>query len=279
MRDAVTPNALGRAGATDALDPLANESIAILRESYATAEHPALLWSMGKDSNTLLWLARKAFFGRVPFPVVHVDTGLEFAEIYAFRDRLAEAWRLDLVVALCPPIEAMDPSLPPNARSASRKTAGLRDIIAQRGFDAVIAAIRRDEQSTRAKERVFSPRGGDNAWNFREQPPEFWGHFAIDPPPGGHLRVHPLLGWSEIDVWRYVAREGVPVPDLYFARNGMRYRSLGERDITVPVASAATTIDEIIAELEASRTPERAGRTMDHESEDAFERLRAAGYM
>ncbi|HSE76800.1 MAG TPA: sulfate adenylyltransferase subunit CysD [Alphaproteobacteria bacterium] len=263
----------------DALDALADDSMAILREAYATARRPALLWSMGKDSNVMLWLARQAFFGRVPFPVVHVDTGLEFAEIYAFRDRLAEEWRLDLIVAPCPPLEAMDPSLPPNARSASRKTAGLRDIIAKRGFDVVIAAIRRDEQGTRAKERVFSPRGGDNAWNFREQPPEFWGHFALDAPPDGHLRVHPLLGWSELDVWRYVARQGVPVPELYFAKNGARYRSLGERDITVPIPSAATTIEAIIAELETSRQPERAGRTMDHEAEDAFERLRAAGYM
>ncbi len=261
------------------LDALAHDSVAILREAYATAERPTMLWSMGKDSNTLLWLARKAFFGRVPFAVVHVDTGLEFPEVYAFRERIAAAWRLELIVAPCPPIEDMDPSLPPNARSASRKTAGLRDVIARQGFDAVIAGIRRDEQSTRAKERVFSPRGSENAWNFREQPPEFWGHFAIEPPPGGHLRVHPLLAWSEIDIWRYVAREGVPVPELYFAKNGMRYRSLGERDITVPVPSHAASVEDIIAELEATRTPERAGRTMDHETEDAFERLRAAGYM
>jgi sulfate adenylyltransferase subunit 2 len=164
-----------------------------LREAYATAERPALLWSMGKDSNVMLWLARRAFFGRVPFPVVHVDTGLEFAEIYAFRDRLAEEWRLDLLVAPCPPLEAMDPTLPPNARSASRKTAGLRDIIAKRDFDAVIAAIRRDEQTTRAKERVFSPRGDDNAWKFREQPPELWGHFALGAPPGGSAVISGVL--------------------------------------------------------------------------------------
>ena len=173
----------------------------------------------------------------------------------------------------------MDQSLPPNARSASRKTAGLKQVIADHGFRGIVAGIRRDEQSTRAKERVFSPRGSESKWDFRSQPPEFWGHFATTVPEGGHVRIHPLLSWSEVDIWRYIKREQIPVVPLYYARNGMRFRSLGESDITVPVKSDASTIDEIIAELETTRVPERAGRTMDHEAEDSFERLRVDGYM
>ena len=137
----------------------------------------------------------------------------------------------------------------------------------------------RDEEATRAKERVFSPRGVDGSWQFRDQPAEFWDQFMSPPPPATHLRIHPLLHWSEIDVWRYTEREAIPVNPLYFARDGKRYRSLGEKNITAPVASTAATIADIIAELETTRTPERAGRLMDHEAEDAFERLRTAGYM
>ena len=126
---------------------------------------------------------------------------------------------------------------------------------------------------------MFSPRSASGAWDFRHQPLELWGQFQTDVPAGSHVRVHPLLAWTELDVWRYVKREGIPVVPLYFARDGKRYRSLGERDITHPIASEAATLDAIIAELAASDEPERAGRAMDHESEDAFERLRAAGYM
>ena len=263
----------------DHLDRLESESITILREAFAAVDRLGMLWSMGKDSNAGIRLARKAFFGRVPFPVIHVDTGLEFPEVYAFRDRMAREWGLDLIAAPCPPIESMDPTLPPNARSASRKTAGLKNAIARHGFTGIIACIRRDEQSTRAKERVFSPRGAEARWEFRTQPPEFWGHFATRVPPGGHVRIHPLLGWTEVDVWRYVQREQISVVELYFAKDGRRFRSLGESDITVPMRSTAATLAEIIAELETIRTPERAGRTMDHEAEDSFERLRVEGYM
>ena len=126
---------------------------------------------------------------------------------------------------------------------------------------------------------MFSPRTAGGAWQFRDQPAEFWDHFMTQPPPDTHLRIHPLLHWTEIDVWRYTAREGIPVNPLYFARDGKRYRSLGEKNITAPVASQAATIEQIIAELETTRTPERAGRLMDSESEDSFERLRTSGYM
>jgi sulfate adenylyltransferase subunit 2 len=199
--------------------------------------------------------------------------------MYAFRGRYAKEWDLDLIVEACPPIEAVDATLPPAARSAARKTEGLKLALAKHGFDGLFAGIRRDEEATRAKERVFSPRSTDGNWDVRDQPPEFWNHFNAAPPRGAHLRVHPILHWTEADIWHYTRREGLPIIPLYLSREGKRYRSLGDRDITFPVASDASSIDEIITELEATRTPERAGRAMDHESEDAFERLRTAGYL
>jgi len=261
------------------LDQLESQSVYILREAFNRIDRLAMLWSLGKDSNVMVWLARKAFFGHVPFPVMHIDTGRKFPEMYAFRDRYSREWNLNLILEPCPPVEATDPTLPPAARSAARKTLGLRDAIAKHGLHGIIAGIRRDEESVRAKERVFSPRGDSGQWDFRDQPAEFWDHFNTDFPAGTHLRVHPLLHWTERDIWRYIRRERIPVVDLYFAKAGKRYRSLGDSDITFPMQSEAATIDDIIAELEATSAPERAGRAMDRETEDAFERLRAAGYM
>ncbi len=263
----------------DQLDRLEHQSIYIIREAFNKIDELAMLWSLGKDSNVMIWLTRKAFFGHVPFPLVHIDTGMKFPEMYAFRDQYRDQWKLNLIVGDCPPVEEMDGSLPPAARSAARKTAGLRRLLDDHGFTGVIAGIRRDEQATRAKERVFSPRGQTGSWNFRDQPPEFWDQFNTDFPPGTHLRIHPLLHWTEVDIWRYTRRERIPTIDLYFARNGKRYRSLGDRDITNPVASTATTIEEIIEDLATTKVAERAGRAMDHEAEDAFERLRADGYL
>jgi sulfate adenylyltransferase subunit 2 len=263
----------------DDLDRLEADSIHILREAYASLRPLVMLWSLGKDSNAMIWLARKAFLGEVPFPVAHLDTGLEFPETYAFRERYAKEWGLKLIDDACPPIEEVDPNLPPNSRLAARKSLGLRQALTRHGFKGVIAGIRRDEQATRAKERVFSPRGANGAWDFRDQPPEFWDSYHPAPPPDGHVRVHPLLRWTELDVWRYIQRESIPVVPLYFAKNGKRYRSLGEIGITFPIDSDAADIPSILAELAATRAPERAGRAMDHDSEDAFERLRAAGYM
>ena len=261
------------------LDALESQSVYILREAFNKIEPLAMLWSLGKDSNVMVWLARKAFFGRVPFPVMHLDTGKEFPETYAFRARYAAEWGLELIADACPPIEQSDASLPPASRFTARKTEGLKAALAKYGFRGIIAGIRRDEQATRAKERVFSPRGQTGQWDFRDQPPEFWDQYKTDYPPETHLRIHPLLHWTEIDIWRYIQREEIPVVPLYFARNGRRYRSLGEEGITFPIESNAATIAEIIAELERTRTEERAGRAMDHEAEDAFERLRADGYM
>ena len=261
------------------LDVLESRTIYILREAFNKFDKLAMLWSIGKDSNAMVWMAKKAFFGYVPFPLIHIDTGKKFPEMYEFRERYAEEWGLDLRKGTCPPVEEMDPTLPPAARSAARKTAGLKAMLDKEGFTGVIAGIRRDEEGTRAKERVFSPRGETNTWDFRDQPPEFWDQFKTDFAPGTHLRIHPILHWTEIDIWRYTQREGIPIVDLYFAKNGKRYRSLGDQDITFPVESNASTFDEIIAELQETKIAERSGRAMDHESEDAFERLRADGYM
>jgi sulfate adenylyltransferase subunit 2 len=173
----------------------------------------------------------------------------------------------------------MDPTLPPATRAAARKTEGLKNYLHDENPQGIIVGIRRDEEATRAKERIFSPRSVGGTWDVRAQPPELWGYYTTDVPHGAHVRVHPLLHWTELDVWRYTQRENIPYVDLYLARNGMRYRSLGEKNITVPIASTAATLDEIIAELAATREPERAGRVMDNESEDSFERLRSAGYM
>ena len=261
------------------LDRLESQSVYIFREAFNKIERLGMLWSVGKDSNVMLWLARKAFFGHVPFPLIHIDTGKKFREMYEFRDRYAKEWNLNLIIGDCPPIEEMDPSLPPATRAAARKTAGLKTLLAEHGFTGIVAGIRRDEEGTRSKERVFSPRGETGQWNFRDQPPEFWGQFNTDFPPGTHVRIHPLLQWTEIDIWRYIEREAIPMVDLYFSKDGKRYRSLGDEDITHPIDSDATTIAEIIAELEVTKVAERSGRAMDHEAEDAFERLRVDGYM
>ncbi|HZO46132.1 MAG TPA: sulfate adenylyltransferase subunit CysD [Xanthobacteraceae bacterium] len=263
----------------DRLNELESQSIFIFREAFARLKNIALLWSLGKDSNVMVWLARKAFFGRVPFPVMHVDTGRKFPEMYEFRERYGKEWQLDLVVEPCPPLESVDPTLPPAARSAARKTEGLKLALAKHGFDGLIAGIRRDEEATRAKERVFSLRGVEGGWDVRDQAPEFWNHFNASPPRGAHVRVHPILQWTEADIWAYTRREGIPIIPLYLARDGKRYRSLGDADITFPVESNARTIDEVIAELEVTKVSERSGRAMDHESEDAFERLRVSGYL
>ena len=263
----------------DHLTRLENQSIYILREIFRFSKNIALLWSLGKDSNVMIWLAFKAFLGRIPFPVVHVDTRKKFKEMYDFRDKYEKKWKIKLIKGFCPDIDTIDVTLPPAARSAARKTEGLKKIILEQSLKGVIAGIRRDEQGTRAKERFFSPRDGDGTWNIKEQPPEFWNQFNISYPNNVHLRIHPLLSWTEIDIWRYIKREKIPIVNLYFAKDGKRYRSLGDKDITKPVLSEARNIDEIIYELERSKVSERSGRLMDHEEENVFERLRTNGYL
>jgi sulfate adenylyltransferase subunit 2 len=265
----------------DHLDALESQSIYIFREAFNRLDRLAMLWSIGKDSNVMLWLARKAFLGHVPFPVLHVDTTYKIPEMIAFRDAKAKEWGLNLIVhkneeALA---SGMHPSRGRVVCCTALKTEPLKAVLAKHDFTGVFAGIRRDEEGTRAKERVFSPRGEHAEWNFRDQPPEFWDQYKTDFAPGTHLRIHPILHWTELDVWRYIKREGIPVVELYFSKNGKRYRSLGCAPCTFPIDSPASTVDEIIRELETTRISERSGRAQDQEAEDAFERLRADGYM
>ena len=276
----------------DHLDRLESQSVYIFREAFHKIDHIAMLWSFGKDSTVMIHLARKAFFGHLPFPLVHCDTALEMDEVYAYRDRYVKEWNIDFKSEICPPLESTDASLPHSARVAARKTGGLKNVIKKYGYNAIIAGIRRDEEGTRAKERYFSPRDVEGAWDVKDQPPEFWDQFTTDFPKGTHLRIHPLLHWTELDIWLYIKRENIPVVPLYFAKpyhdfegksfggKMMRFRSLGEKGITWPLESNASSIDEIIKELEVTKVSERSGRPMGaDEDEGSFEKLRADGYM
>lgn len=276
----------------DHLDLLEAESMYIFREAFNKIDNIAMLWSFGKDSTVMIHLARKAFFGNIPFPLIHCDTELEMDEVYAYRDKYVKEWNIKFISEVCPPIETTDPTLPNAARVAARKTGGLKSVISKHNFNAIISGIRRDEEGTRAKERFFSPRSNEGHWDVKDQPPEFWNQYMTDFPPETHVRVHPLLHWTELDVWEYIKREDIPMVPLYYARRYnefegrdfggklMRFRSLGERGITWPVESEADTIDKIIAELRTTKVSERSGRPMGaDEDESSFERLRADGYM
>jgi sulfate adenylyltransferase subunit 2 len=269
----------------DPLSRLENQSIYILREAFNRFEKLAMLWSIGKDSTVLLWLARKAFFGHVPFPLVHVDTTYKIPSMIEYRDRLCRDWNLKLVVGKNEAV-LREGRTYPNGRATRVECCGtlkkdaLKTVLAEHGFHAVIVGVRRDEEPTRAKERYFSPRDRNMEWNVADQPPELWDQFKTDFEPGAHIRVHPLLPWTELNIWEYIEREQVPVIPLYFANErGERYRSLGCYPCTGAIASRARTVREIIEELRQTRTPERAGRAQDQESEDAFEKLRRDGYM
>nr|WP_222615452.1 sulfate adenylyltransferase subunit CysD [Persicimonas caeni] len=270
------------------LDELEAQSIFIIREAFNKFDNLGMLWSMGKDSSVLLWLARKAFFGHVPFPVMHVDTSYKIPEMIQFRDELADQWNLDLRVGQNKAeIEAGNTFPVGNATRVEccsmLKKDALQDLIAANDMHAIFLGIRRDEEGTRAKERYFSPRDKDFAWDFKDQPPELWDQFKTDFEPGTHLRIHPLLHWTEVNIWEYIDRERIPTLSLYFADSSddgtMRYRSLGCAPCTDGIASTANTVPDIIAELKATKVSERSTRAQDQESEDAFELLRASGYM
>jgi sulfate adenylyltransferase subunit 2 len=269
----------------DYLSKLENQSIYIFREAFNKFENLAMLWSIGKDSTVLLWLARKAFFGHVPFPLVHVDTSYKIPSMIEYRDRLAREWNLQLVVGRNEEALRQGATFPNGQATRVEccgrlKKDGLKAVLEQHHFTGVIVGVRRDEDPTRAKERYFSPRDKNMEWNVTDQPPELWDQFKTDFDPGSHIRVHPLLHWTELNIWEYIERENIPVIPLYFANDkGERYRSLGCFPCTFPIKSKARTVREIIEELRQTRTPERAGRAQDQESEDAFEKLRRDGYM
>jgi len=263
------------------LDKLENQSIFIIREAYSQFRNVAMLWSIGKDSTCLLWLVRKAFFGRIPFPALHIDTGYKFKEIYEFRDRYAREWNLNLLVARNE--EAIAAGMGPDKGKFNccneLKTVALKQAIARYGFKALYLGIRRDEHGIRAKERVFSPRDEDFEWDYKNQPPELWDQYKTKAAEEEHLRIHPLLGWREIDIWQYIQKENIPVTSLYFARNGKRLRSIGCETCCGPVDSDADTIDKIIDELKTTRVSERSGRAQDKESDYMMQKLRSLGYM
>lgn len=265
----------------DHLKNLENHSVYIIREAYANLQPVAALWSMGKDSTVLIWLIRKAFFGRLPFPIVHVDTSLKLPGMIAYRDMMAREWGAQLVVGMNN-VALTAGTGPENGRvecCTQLKTEALQAVIKEHGFKSILLGIRRDEEGTRAKERIFSPRNIDFEWNFKDQPPELWDQFQTFCPHGAHIRVHPLLSWSEIDVWEYIEMENIPVIDLYFARNGRRYRSLGCQPCTGDIASNATTVSAIIEELKSTKRAEREGRKQDQAAPHAMQKLRAKGYM
>jgi sulfate adenylyltransferase subunit 2 len=269
----------------DHLTRLENQSIYIFREAFNKFEHLAMLWSIGKDSTVLLWLARKAFFGHVPFPLVHVDTTYKIPSMIEYRDRLVRDWKLQLIVGKNEEVLRAGRTFP-NGKTTRVECCGmlkkdaLKQVLEQHGFTGVVVGVRRDEEPTRAKERYFSPRDRNMEWNVEDQPPELWDQFKTDYEKGAHIRIHPLLHWTELNIWEYIQRENIPIIPLYFANErGERYRSIGCHPCTFPIKSNARTVAEIVEELRATNIPERAGRAQDKESEDAFEKLRRDGYM
>ncbi len=271
----------------DHLDELESKSIYIIREAYKQYKNIAMLWSIGKDSTALLWLCRKAFFGRIPFPVVHIDTSYKFKEIYDFRDKYVKEWGLKLVVGKNE--EAIAAGMGPTEGNKFEccnqlKTIALKQTIAKQKFTALLLGIRRDEHGIRAKERVFSPRNQQFKWDYKNQPPELWDQYKSKQADDEHLRVHPILHWTEQDIWDYVKRENIPITELYFAKemeNGewKRYRSIGCETCCNPICSKATDVDKIVEELKTTKVAERSGRAQDKESAYIMQKLRSLGYM
>ncbi len=292
----------------DHLDRLEAKSIHIIREAYSQFKSLCMLWSIGKDSTVLLCLARKAFYGHVPFPLVHIDTHYKIPEMITYRDRLALSWNLDMIYgenaeALAEKRTFPDGNLSRIECCKALKTEALAHTLAgdwpryrmnhalgkyeidgnTEPYTGVIVGVRADEEGSRSKERYFSPRDRHNDWDVGDQPPEFWGQYKTDFKPGTHIRIHPLLDWTELNVWEYIRRENVPVVSLYFDQGeGKRYRSLGCRPCTKPVESTAKNLDEIIEELKTgkfSNIAERSGREQDKEDGGGLEELRKDGYM
>jgi sulfate adenylyltransferase subunit 2 len=283
------------------LQELEAQSVYILREAYKHFRSLCMLWSIGKDSTVMLWLTRKAFFGHVPFPLVHIDTSYKIPAMIEYRDRLAREWKLQMVVGqnrealadgmnhtrgrlvCCSALktEALKHTLDgswPRMRMGSDGV--YREERDGEPFTGVIVGARADEEGSRSKERYFSPRDQNSDWAIADQPPELWNQFKTDFAPGTHVRVHPLLDWTEINIWEYIERERIPIIDLYFDKgSGVRYRSIGCEPCTGSIRSHACTPTEIITELRKTNVPERAGRAQDQEDTYAMEKLRREGYM
>jgi sulfate adenylyltransferase subunit 2 len=293
------------------LERLEAESIHILREVVAETQKPVMLYSVGKDSAVMLHLARKAFYpAPPPFPLLHVDTTWKFKAMYEFRDRMARESAMPLLVYQNP--EAKARGINPFDHGAALhtdlwKTEGLKQALNLYAFDAAFGGARRDEEKSRAKERVFSFRSSSHRWDPKSQRPELWHLYNAKKKPGESIRVFPLSNWTELDVWQYIHREDIPIVPLYFAaprptvvRDGLilmvdderlplregevpversiRFRTLGCYPLTGAIESNAATLPEIIREMLLTRTSERQGRAIDHDQAASMEKKKQEGY-
>ncbi|MEO2281372.1 sulfate adenylyltransferase subunit CysD [Pseudoalteromonas pernae] len=293
------------------LQQLEAESIKIIREVAAEFDNPVMLYSIGKDSSVLLHLARKAFFpAKIPFPLLHVDTNWKFREMIEFRDRLAKEYGFDLIVHKNP--EGMAMNISPFVHGSSKhtdimKTQGLKQALNQYGFDAAFGGARRDEEKSRAKERVYSFRDKHHRWDPKNQRPELWNTYNSEVNQGESIRVFPLSNWTELDIWQYIYQENIEIVPLYLAekrpvveRDGtlimvddermplnegeqpqlksVRFRTLGCYPLTGAVESTANTLTGIIEEMLLSTSSEREGRVIDHDSSGSMEKKKREGY-
>ena len=297
------------------LDVLESESIHIIREVAAEFDNPVMLYSIGKDSAVMLHLARKAFFpGKLPFPVMHVDTRWKFQEMYSFREKMVKEYGLELITHINPDgvAQDMNPFTYGSAKHTDvMKTEGLKQALDKYGFDAAFGGARRDEEKSRAKERVYSFRDSKHRWDPKNQRPELWNVYNGKVKKGESIRVFPLSNWTELDIWQYIYLEQIPIVPLYFAaerevieKNGtlimidderilehlsdeekaritkkmVRFRTLGCYPLTGAVESTATTLPEIIQEMLLTRTSERQGRVIDHDQAGSMEEKKRQGY-
>lgn len=290
------------------LDLLESQAVHILREAYSEFKNLCMLWSIGKDSTVLLWLSRKAFFGHVPFPLVHIDTAYKIPEMIDYRDTLAKEYGLDMILGMNKDAIEKKKTYPDGNTNRiecckTLKTEALKytlsgewtryrlnhctgeyeEDVNKEPFTGVIVGLRSDEEGSRSKERYFSPRDKNSDWDVEDQPPEFWNQYKTDFAPNTHVRIHPLLDWTELDIWEYIKREGIPTVSLYYNKGeGTRYRSLGCWPCTKPITSNSKNVDEIIKELKTGKLAniaERSGRAQDKEDGGGLEELRRGGYM
>ncbi|MDH1054821.1 sulfate adenylyltransferase subunit CysD [Aquipseudomonas alcaligenes] len=297
------------------LKQLEAESIHIIREVAAEFDNPVMLYSIGKDSAVMLHLARKAFFpGKLPFPVLHVDTRWKFQEMYRFREKMVSEYGLDLLTHINPDgvAQDMNPFTYGSAKHTDvMKTEGLKQALDKYGFDAAFGGARRDEEKSRAKERVYSFRDSKHRWDPKNQRPELWNVYNGKVKKGESIRVFPLSNWTELDIWQYIYLEQIPIVPLYFAaerdvieKNGtlimidddrilehlsdeekaritkkmVRFRTLGCYPLTGAVESTATTLTDIIQEMLLTKTSERQGRVIDHDQAGSMEEKKRQGY-
>jgi sulfate adenylyltransferase subunit 2 len=293
------------------LQRLESESIQIIREAVAESEKPVMLYSIGKDSGTMLHLARKAFYpSPPPFPLLHVDTTWKFRAMYEFRDKMAAEAGMELLVWQNP--EALELGINPFDHGSALhtdvwKTEGLKQALDHYGFDCAFGGARRDEEKSRAKERIFSIRSAQHRWDPKQQRPELWRVYNVRRNPGESIRVFPLSNWTELDVWLYIHREGIPIVPLYLSaerqvveRDGtlimvdddrmplqpgeepdlrsVRFRTLGCYPLTGAVESTAATLTEVIQETLLTTTSERQGRVIDHDQSGSMEKKKQEGY-